>query len=397
MLKFNHQGAAMNFVFLSPHFPPNYRYFCRSLKAAGFNVLGIADADFGSLDPGLAGDLAWYYKVSDMHNYAELRQACRFFTEKFGNIDRLDSLNEYWLETEAALRTEFGVYGIHTDTVADIRRKSRMKKVFAAAGIPHARGRIVKTLEELKAFAGEVGFPVIVKPDDGMGAAFTYKLRDGAQLAAFFSGKPPDREFIAEEFIAGDIVTFDGLADREGKIIFCTSHVYGEDVMEAVLSDMHISYYSEREIPADLERAGRKLAEGFKVRERFFHFEFFRRKDGTLYALEVNIRPPGGFTMDMFNYACDMDLYSVWARMMAGDKTPPAYTRKYHCCYAGRKYRLNYRYSREELRRLLGDRIVLHQELPPVLARAMGDCGYIIRASDRDSILEAVRLIQAVK
>ena len=190
------------------------------------------------------------------------------------------------------------------------------------------------------------------------------------------------------------VVTFDGLADREGKIVFCTSHVYGEDVMEAVLADSHISYYSVREIPADLERAGRKLVEGFKVRERFFHFEFFRRKDGTLYALEVNIRPPGGFTMDMFNFACDIDMYSVWARMMAGEKIKLDYQRKYHCCYAGRKYRLNYRYSHEELLGLLGPKIVLHTELPPVLARAMGDCGYLVRAADKASILEAVKLIQ---
>ncbi len=393
MLKFNY---IMNFVFLSPHFPSNYRFFCRSLKAAGFNVLGIGDAEFGALHPELANSLAWYYKVGNMHNYEELQQACRFFTEKFGHIDRIDSLNEYWLETEAALRTEFDIYGIHNDTIADIRRKSRMKDIFAAAGIPHARGRIVHTLEELKAFSGEVGFPVIVKPDNGMGAAFTYKLYDGAQLVSFFAGKP-DKEFIAEEFIAGDIVTFDGLADREGKVVFCTSHVYGEDVMEAVLADAHISYYSVRDIPPDLENAGRKLVEGFKVRERFFHFEFFRRKDGTLYALEVNIRPPGGFTMDMFNYACDIDMYSIWARMMAGEKVRLDYLRKYHCCYAGRKYRLNYRYSHQELLNMLGPKVVQHQELPPVLARAMGDCGYLVRATDPASILEAVRLIHAVK
>ena len=383
----------MNFVFLSPHFPANYRFFCRSLKAAGFNVLGIADADFGELHPELAADLAWYCRVGDMHNLGELRQACRFFTEKFGHIDRLDSLNEYWLETEAALRTEFGVFGIHSDTIADVRRKSRMKKIFGAAGIPHARGRVVRTLEELKAFAGEVGFPVIVKPDDGMGAAFTYKLADGPALERFFASKP-EREFIAEEYIDGRIVTFDGMADREGKIVFCTSHVYGEDVMEAVLADSHVSYYSERYVPPDLEHAGRRLVEGFKVRERFFHFEFFRRKDGTLYSLEVNIRPPGGFTMDMFNYACDIDLYSEWARMMAGDNVRLSYTRKYHCCYAGRKHRLLYRYSREEVERRLGAAVVMREELPPVLARAMGDCGYVVRSPDRAFILGAIRLIQ---
>ncbi|MDO8805736.1 MAG: ATP-grasp domain-containing protein [Elusimicrobiota bacterium] len=393
MLEFN---TPMNFVFLSPHFPPNYTYFCRRLKDAGVKVLGIGDAEFGDLAPELAQSLAWYYKVGDMHNYVELQQACRFFTELFGPIDRLDSLNEYWLETEAALRTEFGIFGVKSDTIADIRKKSRMKRIFAGTGIPHARGRIVKTREEIAAFAREVSFPIIVKPDSGMGAVFTYKLYNNSQIDAFFADKP-EREFIAEEFIEGDIVTFDGLADREGKLLFCTSHTYGEGVMQTVLADSHIHYYSARKIPADVEKAGRKLVEAFRVRERFFHFEFFRRKDGTLCALEVNIRPPGGFTVDMFNYACDIDMYAVWARMMAGENVKPDYSRKYHCCYAGRKYRLDYRYSHGEILKMLGPLVVHHQELPPVLARAMGDCGYILRAPELKPVLEAVRLIQAEK
>ncbi|MDD5209084.1 MAG: ATP-grasp domain-containing protein [Elusimicrobiales bacterium] len=383
----------MNFVFLSPHFPPNYYLFCRRLKEAGFTVLAIGEPELGELSPELQQALTWYYKVDNLHNYGELKAACEFFTARFGKIDRLDSLNEYWLETEARLRTEFGVYGVQNDTIADIRHKSRMKKIFAAAGIPHARGRLARTAEEVLALAKETRFPVIVKPDDGMGAAFTYKLRNAAEIGEFFAGKP-DREFIAEEFIPGDIVTFDGLADSGGKIVFCTSHVYGEGVMETVLADSHIYYYSTREIPADLEKAGRKLADAFKVRERFFHFEFFRRKDGTLCALEVNIRPPGGFTVDMFNYSCDMDVYALWARVMTGAPVIFDYKRKYFCCYIGRKNRLDYKRSHEEVMNGLGDIIVQHQELAPVLARAMGDYGYIVRAEKLDAVLAAVKFIQ---
>ena len=102
----------MNFVFLSPGFPPNYYHFCLSLKKAGLTVLGIGESDFGELHPELRQALAWYYRVRNLHDYGELAGACRFFMEKFGPIDRIDSLNEYWLETEAWLRTEFGIFGI---------------------------------------------------------------------------------------------------------------------------------------------------------------------------------------------------------------------------------------------------------------------------------------------
>ncbi|OGS12905.1 MAG: carboxylate--amine ligase [Elusimicrobia bacterium RIFOXYA2_FULL_58_8] len=383
----------MNFVFLSPHFPPNYHLFCQRLKAEGFTVLAIGEPEFGELRPELREALAWYHKVDNLHNYEELAAACHFFTGRFGPIDRLDSLNEYWLETEAKLRTEFGVKGIQTDTIADIRRKSRMKKIFSTAGIAHARGRMVHTPADILALASETGWPVIVKPDDGMGAAFTYKLENAAQADEFFARKP-DREFIAEEFIDGDIVTFDGLADTEGKIIFYTSHIYGEGVMESVLADSHIYYYSAREIPADLEKAGRRLVDKFRVRERFFHFEFFRRRNGALCALEVNIRPPGGFTLDMFNYSCDIDVYAAWARVMTGKPAALAYKRNYHCCYIGRKYRLAYRHTHQEIINRLGPMLVQYQELPPVLARAMGDCGYIVRAQNQDAIMTAIKFIQ---
>lgn len=383
----------MNFVFLSPHFPPNYYLFCRRLKEAGFTVLAIGEPEFGELLPELRESLTWYYRVDNLHNYGELKAACDFFTERYGQIDRIDSLNEYWLETEAKLRTEFCIYGIKNDTIADIRHKSRMKKIFSAAGIPHARGRLAASPAELLSLAKETGFPVIVKPDDGMGAEFTYKLENAAQVNDFFAGRP-DRNFIAEEFIPGDIETFDGLTDSEGKIVFCTSQAYGEGVMETVLADSHIYYYSKREIPADLEKAGRKLAAAFDVKARFFHFEFFRRKDGSLCALEVNIRPPGGFTMDMFNYACDLDLYGIWARVMTGAPVSLEYKRKYFCGYIGRKNRLPYKRSHQEIMDKFGSLVVQHQELPPVLARAMGDYGYIVRAEKLEEIMEAVKFVQ---
>jgi len=383
----------MNFVFLSPAFPPNYYLFCANLRKEGVNALGIGESPFGSLRPELRESLAWYYQVENMRDYSQLREALRFFVLRFGSIDRIDSLNEYWLETEAKLRSEFGIPGVQAADVSRIRRKSMMKKVFARLGLPHARGRLVCDAGQAQASAAEFKFPVIVKPDDGMGAEFTYRLESPSDVDRFFLNKP-DRDFIMEEFIFGDIVTFDGLADPDGRIVFRTSHVYGQGVMEAVLADMHISYYSLREIPPDIEAAGENLVKGFDVRERFFHFEFFRRNDGTLCALEVNIRPPGGMTMDMFNYACDIDMYSVWAKMMAHGAIRLDYGRKYHCGYAGRKNRLRYAHSHEEIMERLGAWIVHHDGLPPVLARAMGDTGYLIRTRDVAAMDRAVNFIQ---
>ena len=101
----------MNFIFLSPHFPPNFYLFCVQLSALGVNVLGIADEPYELLRPELKRSLREYFRVHDMHNYDELLRACGYFIHRYGRIDRIDSHNEYWLETEADLRTDFNVFG----------------------------------------------------------------------------------------------------------------------------------------------------------------------------------------------------------------------------------------------------------------------------------------------
>jgi hypothetical protein len=101
----------MNYVYLSPHFPPNYYLFSVHLSRLGVQVLGLADEPYESLRPELQGALAKYYKVDDLHNYDQLLRACGYFTHRYGKLDRVDSHTEYWMETEARLRTDFNIPG----------------------------------------------------------------------------------------------------------------------------------------------------------------------------------------------------------------------------------------------------------------------------------------------
>ena len=95
-----------NFIFISPNFPENYWHFCRELKNNGLNVLGIGDAPYDYLCPELKDSLNGYYKVGSLENYDEVCRAVDFFRNKYGEIDWLESNNEYWLERDARLRTD---------------------------------------------------------------------------------------------------------------------------------------------------------------------------------------------------------------------------------------------------------------------------------------------------
>lgn len=387
----------MNFVYLSPHFPANYKAFCIQLRNLGVNVLGVADAPGEWLDHELRHALNDYYRVDDLHHYDQLVNACRYFTERYGKIDRLDSHAEYWLETEARLRTDFDIPGIKNDIIDTIKRKSLMKKVFQDAGVPVARGAVCRTLEEAVAFVETVGYPVVAKPDIGVGAAGTFKLHNRIELESLFAHDLPFDYFL-EEFVTGDIYSFDGLIDRDGELRFFTAHKYSRGIMETVQEDGHIYYYSLREVPADLEDAGRRVLKAFGVRERLFHFEFFRTYgDNRLVALEVNMRPPGGFTTDMFNYANDFDIYREWANVVVHNKFEAEWSRPYHVAYISRKHHLPYVHSHDMILNRYGHLICQHEHIPAVYARALGHYGYIARSPYHEEIIEIAEYVQELE
>jgi hypothetical protein len=384
----------MNIVFLSPHFPPNYRHFCEQLNYLGVRVLGLADEPYDRLQPPLKSALDEYYLVGNMHNYDELVRACGYFTHRFGKLDRLDSLNEYWLETEARLRTDFNIFGLKSDTIIKVKRKSLMKEAFLQSGVPAARGKVVHRLAEAKKLVDEVGYPLVAKPDVGVGAAKTYKIQNLEQLKDFIDTKP-DVDYLLEEFIQGDILTFDGLTDRDGKLVFSNSLAYSQGIMETVVNDDLIYYYTLREIPADLEDAGRRVLKTYDLRERFFHFEFFRTPEGRILGLEVNMRPPGGLTVDMFNYANDIDIYAGWAHLMAYNHFPAKVERPYHCCYAGRKFNRQYAYTHDQILEAFGDKVSHHERISGVFSQALGDYGYLLRSPELAEVIAMAEYIQA--
>lgn len=383
----------MNVVFLSPHFPPNFYPFCVRLRELGVNVLGLADEPYAALRPELQAALTEYYRVGSMEQYDELLRALGHFTSRHGKLDRLDSLSEHWLPYEARLREDFNIPGLRPQDLERARRKSRMKEVFAEAGIPSARGRLCRDADTVRSFVRDVGYPVVAKPDIGVGAAATYKLTNEAELDAFLAaGLRAD--CMLEQFVDGTIVTYDGLTDRDGRVVFESSLRYSRGVMEVVNDGTDLWYVTEREIPSDLRDVGHTLVAAFGLRERFFHFEFFRLRDGGLLALEVNLRPPGGLTVDMWNYQNDADLFGGWAKVLVTGTCEIANERPWHCAYVGRKQHATYAASHEEVICRLRGLLMHHQRIDDVFSGAIGNYGYVLRAADFDTLAGAAEFIQ---
>jgi hypothetical protein len=388
----------MNYLFFSPHFPANFQYFVKALAERGVKVLGIGPLERWELSPVLQRALTDYVRVGDLENYEAVYRAVAYLSSVYGKIDRYESHNEHWLEQDAHIRTDFNIPGLKHDEAQRIKRKSKMKSVFRKLNLQVADGALITSLEQAKKLATHLGYPVLVKPDKGVGATYTYKLDDETQLIEFYRNKPP-LEFILEEFIDAPIETFDGLVDQRGKLVFTNSFVYNAGVMDLVNKGLDMYYYTRRVIPADLETIGIALVKAFKLRERFFHFEFFRLSDGSLMALEINVRPPGGLSMDMFNYANDEDFFGAYADVVVGKPITYRNARPYHVIYIGLKHHhMDLLETPLEVSLAsLKDHVVYDGPVPDIFSAAMGNRAIMLRHPDEAWLLATTHRLMRLK
>ena len=386
-----------NVIFISPNFPTNYWQFCRELKNNGMNVLGIGDQPYDELKPELKDSLHEYYKVGNMENYDEVYRAVAFFTFKYGRIDWLESNNEYWLEEDAALRTDFNIAsGFQTADMPRIKYKSKMKKYYEKVGIPTARYHLVKDLKGCRAFLKKVGYPVVVKPDNGVGAAATYKLKNDEDLENFMNFKPEGVPYIMEEFIHAEVNSYDAIIDGNGEPIFETGNVTPMSVMDIVNDNDNSIYYIVKDLPEDTRAAGRATVKSFGVKSRFVHFEFFRLtqdqvgmgKKGDVVALEVNMRPCGGFTPDMINFAHSTNVYKIWADMIAFGHSEMPVGEHSFCAFAGRRDGKNFKLDHDALMAKYGDQMKMVDRIPDALSGAMGNQMYVATFPTKEAMDE---------
>jgi hypothetical protein len=381
----------MNVVFLSPAFPPTAPAFCAALAKEGVTVLGIGDQELTAERQRACG-LTHYLFEPRMGEHQPLRDATEALGRRFGRIDRIESNGEHWLAAEARLRDELGVPGL---SLAALRRQSSklaMAELFAKAGIAYPPTVPSADASGVRAFAATHGYPLILKPEIGSGAVDTHCIANAGELEAVLERQPQSR--VVQPFVTGQIVTFDGLADRDGRILFWTSHAYDQGIMQVRRGALDGFYYSLRVLPPELETLGRRAVAAFDVRERFFHVEFFHQPDGSFTALEMNLRPPGGFTTDMMNLACEIDVYALWAATLAGrDSSGFRFERRYHTAHAGRRAGRRYRYDPAELHRELGSTLVVERPIPPAFAATMGDMMYLLRHPDLSELKRAIALV----
>ena len=394
-----------NFILISPHFPHTYYRFAEALKNNGFRVLGVGDASYFEISPELRNCLTEYYCCYDMEDYENEKRAVQCFRNKYGIIDYLESNNEFWLEKDSWLRNDFNIpNGVRPDELKYWQHKSMMKELYKKAGVKTTDYIIVSDKENLLKFIEKVDYPVFIKPDMGVGAEGDFKIENIDDVNAFFDKKESWITYICEQFVTGDIVSFDGICDEDSNVVFCASNFFPPSVSDVVKQGQDLFYYTVKEVPADLKEVGLKVIKAFNVKKRFFHLEFFRLtkdvpnvgKVNDIVALETNMRPAGGFTPDLINFSQSVNCYQIYADVMAFNENRQDLSMpKYFAACASRRDWVSYANDDNSILEKYHNNICSTGRYPDVLSGAMGNRFFMAKFDTIEEVNEFQEFCEA--
>jgi formate-dependent phosphoribosylglycinamide formyltransferase (GAR transformylase) len=323
----------MNVVFVEPAFPANQREFVRGLALIGSRVIGVGERPLEALDGELRSWLAGYERVSSVVDPEALKGAVQRIQRALW-VDRLEATVEAHILCAAQVREACGIPGTSVRTAWLCRDKPTMKQVLREAGVPCAQSTAVDSATAAYEFAERVGFPLIVKPRSGAGAAGTSCVDDPHALARALAEHGVGRGGSAaiEEFVVGHEGFIDTIT-RNGQVLHEFISHYYPNVLEA-MRERWISpqIVATNRIAApgygELRALGARVISVLGIESSATHMEWFFGPKGLRFS-EIGCRPPGVGQWDVYAAANEFDIFREWALAVAGGQSEQAPSRRY--------------------------------------------------------------------
>ena len=324
----------MNVVFVEPFFPPSQRHFARALAEGGATVIGVGESPAEALDEQLKGWLHDYAQVPSVTDVEAMTRQVRWTQDKLW-VNRIEATIEAHTLATAQVREACTIPGTSVRTAWLCRDKPSMKQVLREAGVPTAASTAVGSAAEALAFAEQVGFPLILKPRSGAGAAGTMRAENavGLERALGIFGGQGVESIAVEEFVEGHEGFYDTITINGQVALDFVSHYY-PNVLEAMrtrwISPQFISTNRIDTAPeyAELREMGRRVNAALGIGTSATHMEWFFGPKGLKFS-EIGCRPPGVGAWDLYSAGNEVNVYREWAMAIVHGETGSVPSRRY--------------------------------------------------------------------
>lgn len=292
-----------------------------------------------------AKDEAWpRQSIDELHYMPDLRQRPDIFNAvsyltRSQRIDAIVPLDDYDVETAAALREHLRLPGMGDTAARYFRDKLAMRMQAEAVGIPVPPFSPVFSHRRLHEFMERVSPPWVLKPRSEAGAMGIKRCESAADVWRWLDQLGDEQSFFhLEKYIPGDVYHVDSLV-HESQVLFAQPHKYARPPMNVAHEG---GVFASRVLPHGSDEAAailalnEKLLRAFGLEHGATHAEFIRGVDGQYYFLETAARVGGANIEQLVEAASGLNLWGEWARMeIAGASNQPYSVRPDRDIYSG--------------------------------------------------------------
>ena len=289
--------------------------FLTAAKALGARVL-LLTREKNAAEPWPRESIDEVLLMPDLRRRPDIFYAVSYLT-RANPVDAIVPLDDYDVETAAALREHLRLPGLGETGARYFRDKLAMRTQAAAAGIPVPPFTPVFSYDRLRDYMAHVPPPWVLKPRSEAGAMGIKKLYDAEAVWRWLDQLGDEQSFFhLEQFIPGEIYHVDSLV-YDGRILFAQPHKYARPPL-TVAHDGGV--FVSRTLP-DGEEArailalNERLLRAFELERGATHAEFIRGADGQYYFLEVAARVGGANIEQLVEAASGLNLWGEWARL----------------------------------------------------------------------------------
>lgn len=399
-----------NVVLVAPYLGGNMVHCIECFSALDVKLGLITREPEARIPPSLRARLAGHYRVDATSDPTQIAAGVRAFDKEWGGVDRLEGYLEQLQVPIAQARDLANIDGMRAEAARNFRDKNRMKEVLREAGIAVARQARITGAEDALRFIHQVGYPVVLKPVDGAGAANTMRITDEDELYVALERLLPSEQqpIQGEEFVRGEEHTFETVMIDRAPVWHSSTYYLPGPL--AVLENPWMQYClllprerTQPHVDAFRDTNARALV-ALGMVSGLSHMEWFLTGDpasgGRALVSEVGARPPGANIMTINGCAHDVDMWAMWARLQV-DRVWEVPERKYAagCAFLraqGRGDTIRSVTGIDQAQERIGPLVVSHK-LPevgrPRSAHYEGDGWVIVRHPDTAAVVDALRVL----
>ena len=190
------------------------------------------------------------------------------------------------------------ILGNSPEVIERVRKKSRFFKELECLGIAHPETALVKDIDEAKAAAAKIGYPVVVKPVTGFGGVSIRTVQNSKKIEkAFFEASSVSKNLLVQKFVNGIHASVSFLvAHNDVEVLTINEQLLG---LRFLFQQEPFGYcgnivplHFANSIPERCKHIAKKIALHFGLKGSN-GIDFVISEEGTPYVVEVNPRFQG--------------------------------------------------------------------------------------------------------